>query len=227
MRFLLPFAFVCLAAYGELRPVPVAQSSTDGLQSPEAAAWKSVPPLSVALQRTPPLFPTDAPATPEVPAAEVRMVRGAGKLLARVEWADASQDTASLAKAERAWQGGHLVRQSEATDRFSDACAIMTPAGGAAEVYPSLQMGDPDHPVRIYFWDSSRGAAIMEATGRQTTHRTGRTFPVQAKWAGGKWAAVFELPELAPGTPVAIAVWNGKQQDRDGRKYFSIWYKTQ
>ena len=37
----------------------------------------------------------------------------------------------------------------------------------------------------------------------------------------------LQLNELPAGTPVAVAIWNGDQQDRDGRKYFSVWYKTQ
>jgi hypothetical protein len=37
----------------------------------------------------------------------------------------------------------------------------------------------------------------------------------------------LELPELPVGTPLAVAIWNGSQQDRDGRKYFSVWYKTE
>jgi len=227
MRTLLMLAVCCIATHAEMRPVPVAQSSTDGMLDPAAAAWRSVTPATISLQRTPMLFPTDQPAALEIPSVELRMVRGGGKMLARLEWADPSRETATFAKAERAWQGDHLVKQSEATDRFSDACAIMTPAGSAGEIFPSLQMGDPDHPVRIYFWDSSRGAAVMEATGRQTTHRTGQSFPVKSNWSAAKWAVVLELPDLPPGSPVAVAIWNGKQQDRDGRKYFSIWYKTQ
>jgi DMSO reductase family type II enzyme heme b subunit len=227
MKPLLILVICAFAAHSELRPVTVAQASVEGMLDPAAAAWKSAVPTAIALQRTPLLFPTDQPADLEIPSVELRMVRGGGKTLARLEWTDPSRDTATFAKAERAWQGDHLVKQSEATDRFSDACAIMTPAGAAGEIFPSLQMGDADHPVRIYYWDSSRGAAVMDATGRQTTHRTGKNFPAQASWTTGKWSVVLELPELSPGTPVAIAIWNGKQQDRDGRKYFSIWYKTQ
>ena len=81
--------------------------------------------------------------------------------------------------------------------------------------------------VRIFFWDSSRGAAIMEATGRETTKRTGQSFPVQAQYAAGKWAVTMQISDLHAGAPFAVAIWNGSQQDRDGRKYFTIWYRAQ
>jgi hypothetical protein len=34
----------------------------------------------------------------------------------------------------------------------------------------------------------------------------------------------MELPDRPQGCPVAFAVWNGATGDRDGLKYFSIWY---
>jgi len=61
------------------------------------------------------------------------------------------RDAAVLPKAERAWQGDHLVMQSAGTDRFSDACAVMIPARPVmGDLNPSLQMGDADHPVRMF-----------------------------------------------------------------------------
>ena len=37
----------------------------------------------------------------------------------------------------------------------------------------------------------------------------------------------MQVPELQAGAPFAVAIWNGSQQDRDGRKYFTIWYRAQ
>ena len=227
MRTLVIASLCCCAVYGELRPIPIAQSVAEGLSDPAASGWNAIPAVPVALQRTPLLFPTDQPASLDIPSVEVRAVRQVDKTFVRLEWQDKSRETTGFAKAERAWQGEHLVKQSGATDRFSDACAVMIPVNPADPVFPSLQMGDAAHPVRIYFWDSSRGASLMEATGRETTHRTGKTFPAQGNWAAGKWSAVLELPSMPEGAPIAVAVWNGQQQDRDGRKYFSIWHRMQ
>jgi len=214
MRYLLAILLCCAAA--------TAQTVLD----PAAAEWKSVAPVSLALHRTPPLYPTDAPSTLEIPSVQVQILRGPAGNFVRLEWVDKNRDTAVLAKAERSWQGEHLVKQSEATDRFSDACAVMIPATPpSGDINPSLQMGDAAHPVRIFFWDSARGAAVMEASGRETTKRTGQSFPARGEFSAGKWVVTMQLPDLPEKTPVAVAVWNGGQQDRDGRKYFTIWYR--
>lgn len=210
-----PLALILLSCTAAL-----AQNALD----PSAAEWKSAAPFTMALHRTPPLYSTDAPAALDIPSVQLQILRGAAGNLVRLEWADKTHDTAAIAKAEHAWQGEHLVTQSAATDRFSDACAIMIPAKPVTgELNPSLQMGDAAHPVRIFFWDSTRGAVVMEASGRETTKRTGQTFPAQAQYAAGKWSVTMQLPKLPQETPLAIAIWNGAQQDRDGRKYFTVW----
>ena len=202
----------------------VAQSPLD----PAAVEWKSAAPMALSLQRTPPLYPTDAPAPLEIPSVEAQFIHTAAGNFVRLEWVDKTHDTAVLPKAERTWQGDHLVTQSAATDRFSDACAVMIPAKPVTgDLNPSLQMGDADHPVRIFVWDGTRGAAVMEASGRETTKRTGQSFPAQGQYANGKWSVTLQISDLPAGTPFAVAIWNGSQQDRDGRKYFTIWYRAQ
>jgi DMSO reductase family type II enzyme heme b subunit len=202
----------------------IAQNALD----PAAAEWKSAAPVTLALHRTPPLYSTDAPAALEVPSVQVQILHSPAGNFVRLEWADKTRDTAVLPKAERAWQGDHLVTQSGATDRFSDACAVMVPAKPVAgDLNPSLQMGDAAHPVHIFVWDATRGPALMEASGRETSKRTGQTFPAQAQYAAGKWTVAMQIPELQAGEPFAVAIWNGSQQDRDGRKYFTVWYRAQ
>lgn len=216
MKLLAGLALCCAAA--------AAQNALD----PSAVEWKSAVAMTLSLQRTPPLYPTDAPAALEVPSVQAQFLHtGAGNFV-RLEWLDKTHDTAVLPKAERAWQGDHLVTQSAATDRFSDACAVMVPAHlVAGDLNPSLQMGDAGHPVRIFVWDSTRGAAVMDASGRETTKRTGQSFPAQGQYANGKWSVTLQIPDLKAGSPFAVAIWNGAQQDRDGRKYFTIWYRAQ
>jgi DMSO reductase family type II enzyme heme b subunit len=202
----------------------LAQNALD----PAAPEWKSAAPVALALHRTPPLYPTDAPAAIEVPSVQAQFIHSPAGNFVRLEWADKTHDAAVLPKAERAWQGEHLVTQSAATDRFSDACAVMIPATrGTGDLNPSLQMGDAAHPVNIFVWDSTRGAAVMEARGRETTKRTRQSFPAQAQYAAGKWTVTLQISDLQAGAPFAVAIWNGSQQDRDGRKYFTIWYRAQ
>jgi len=93
------------------------------------------------------------------------------------------------------------------------------------DVWPSLQMGDTGQPVSIYFWNAARGAARMQAEGRGTTTRTGESFPAEALYKNGSWHVAMELQDVPTGMPLAFAIWNGSQQDRDGRKYFTPWLK--
>lgn len=211
---------LCASAMAEVRTIPITAGS-----GPEAD-WKAAPAVELALQRTPLLYSTDAPAALEIPVVRVQLIDTGDSTLARLEWKDATRDTVALDKAKQnRWQSETKLAQSEATGRFFDACAVMLPAK-TGEVFPSLQMGDAAHPVAIYFYDSTRGAAVMEASGRGTTRRTGGAFPAKGEYRDGTWSVVMELPRIQAGTPLSVAVWNGRQQDRDGRKYFTIWYRT-
>jgi hypothetical protein len=214
------------AAIGPALAATAGPADAGALADPAAAAWQQIQPQWVALNRTPRLYQTEAPSELEIPSIEVRMARAGGKLLVRLNWRDATEDAAKIAAAPGTPAEGRFMKEpSEETSRFLDAAAIMVPAAGkAAPAAPSLQMGDPQNPVTIYYWNAARGPMLMEAGGRETTRRTGQSFPARAIYQGGTWSVSFELSELPRGTPLAFAVWNGSQQDRDGRKYFSVWH---
>ncbi len=195
------------------------------LANPAYDAWHKLTSKRVALNRTPRLQESEPPSELEIPEAEVRVTRASGKLLVRLNWRDATQDAATLeAVPGTPYEGRFHKVQTGTTSRFFDAAAVMVPKKGGKAASPSLQMGDAQDPVTIYYWNAVRGAMVMEAQGRETTMRTGATFPAEAVYQGGEWTVVFELPDLPAGTPLAFAVWNGSQQDRDGRKYFSVWH---
>lgn len=205
--------------------VAVPAAGADTLLNGGPAAWSQIAAKSVALNRTPPLFDTDEPAVLEISKVEVRMARAGGKLLVQLSWRDPTRDTTTLPKApESAPETRFLKVPTEADDRFFDAVAVMFPAKpGPDAIAPSLQMGDAEHPVEIYYWNATRGSSVMHAQGRSTTRRTNQTFPANGSYQNGQWSVSMELPDLPPGAPVAFAVWNGAQKDRDGRKYFSVW----
>jgi DMSO reductase family type II enzyme heme b subunit len=144
-------------------------------------------------------------------------------------WSDPTQDSAPIVSPPSAPTEGRSHKElTEATDRFFDAAAVMHPAHKPENgVWPSLQMGESGEPVRIYFWNAARGAIVMEAEGRGTTRRTSATFPAQAAYKQGAWHLTIELPETSTGMPLAFAIWNGSQQDRDGRKYFTTWLRLE
>jgi len=218
----LAMATVAAAQSGQTLTATQVSAPADRLLS-SAAPWDQVPPHKIALNRTPPLYDTDEPATPEIATADVRVARASGKLLVQMSWLDATQDSANLPEVPNTPPETRFRKlPTEADDRFFDAAAIMFPAKPGA-MTPSLQMGDTDDPVHIYYWNAARGPMLMEAAGRGTTRRTGASFAAHGAYEKGRWTVALELPDLAVGTPVAFAIWNGSQKDRDGRKYFSVW----
>lgn len=206
--------------------VAAASGAAATLLDPEAGTWQQLPAARLALNRTPQLYDTDPPAGLEISFVDVRVARAEGKLLVHLSWRDPSQDTASLAAApDTPPEQRNRKQLTGATERFFDAAAVMFPASRTPGLLsPSLQMGDSENPVSIYYWNAARGALLMEAQGRTTTRRTGASFPARARYRAGAWQVVLELPDLPAGVPLAFAVWNGNQLDRDGRKYFSVWH---
>jgi DMSO reductase family type II enzyme heme b subunit len=215
-----------LSGAGE-RTLTAGRASSNAALEPENADWKSAPAVSLALQRTPLLYATDAPATLEIDSVQVQLLRGDGASFLRLEWTDKTQESYSIEQARQKRQPEQLVEQTPATNRFSDAVAVMVPKNLPADgIFPSLQMGDEGHPVQLYYVDATRGAAVMEASGRGTTKRTGQSFPAKSVYRNGRWIVTMQIPSLPSGMPLAVAAWNGAQQDRDGRKGFSVWYRT-
>jgi len=207
----------------------VVSSRADALLDPMAEDWTKIPPQRIALNRTPRLYDTEAPSDPEIPFVDVRLARAEGKLLVNMTWHDPTRDAPEIAKLPTAPTEGRPHKElTQATDRFSDAAAVMHPTHPPVNgQWPSLQMGEAGNPVSIYFWSASRGAERMEAEGRGTTKRTGAVFPAHSEYRDQAWHVSLELPDISVGTPLAFAIWNGSQQDRDGRKYFTTWLKLE
>jgi hypothetical protein len=205
--------------------VAASPANADILLNGGPAAWNQIALKHVSLNRTPPLYDTDEPAALEIPSVDVRLARAGGKLLVQLSWRDPTRDATTLAEVPNTPPETRFRKvPTEADDRFFDAAAVMFSAkAGSGVIAPSLQMGDANHPVEIYYWNATRGPMVMQAQGRGTTRRTGQNFPANSTYQNGQWNVIFELPDLPTGTTVAFAVWNGSQKDRDGRKYFSVW----
>jgi hypothetical protein len=210
---------------GQSLSVASSSASADNLLNSGPVAWNQIAMKHVSLNRTPPLYDTDEPSALEIASLDVQVARAGGKLLLRLTWGDTTHDVATLAEVPNTPPETRFHKvPTEADDRFFDAAAVMFPEkpGGGA-ISPSLQMGDAEHPVEIYYWNATHGSMVMQAQGRSTTRRTGQSFPTNSKYENGHWNVTLELPDLPAGTTVAFAVWNGSQKDRDGRKYFSVW----
>jgi dimethylsulfide dehydrogenase subunit gamma/complex iron-sulfur molybdoenzyme family reductase subunit gamma len=175
----------------------------------EPAVWAGVPPTRVLLNRTPRLFQTEPPTAAAPPILQVGGLRAEGNLYLRLEWPDATRDAS---------------RSRGTGTAFSDAAAVMVPHEWKGGPFPSLQMGDKQNPVHLYYWSAATGAEEMTATGRTTPAPTGKKVRHQTRHGDGKWVLVVEMPDPIEGWPVAFAVWDGHNQDRDGRKAFSLWH---
>jgi hypothetical protein len=210
---------------GQSLSVAATSASADNLLNGGPSAWNQIVAKHVALNRTPPLYDTDEPATLDISIVDVRLARVNKNLLVQLSWRDPTHDATALAEVPNTPPETRFRKvPTEADDRFFDAAAVMFPTkAGSGAIAPSLQMGDAEHPVKIYYWNATRGAVVMQAQGRGTTRRTGQNFPANGTYQNGQWNVIFELPDLPAGTTVAFAVWNGSQKDRDGRKYFSVW----
>lgn len=211
-----------------LSVVDLPGATTDAID-PKAALWNEVPATPLLLSRTPRLFQTEPTDQPAPPSAEARAVRASSSIVVRVSWDD---PTAEAPRAPEARQGTAGVpdvlykRPTEETSAFSDAAAIMLPEKWTGPAFPSLVMGDEKSAALLYHWTASRGAQVVRANGRETTARLDQTFTSKAVHDEGRWSVTFEMPapRIETGYPIAFAVWDGKHGDRDGQKFFSVWY---
>jgi hypothetical protein len=179
------------------------------------------------LSRTPRIYQTESPEQPPLPAAEVRAIRVGSELVVRLRWNDATRD-APEAPPAKTGEGGDPAqlykRPTAETSTFADAAAVMVPAKWTGPGFPSLVMGDQHAPAVLYYWNATRGAEVLEASGRATTNRTGTSVSYQAQNADGHWSVTLALPAPPDGWPMAFALWDGHAGDRDGLKVFSVWY---
>jgi hypothetical protein len=192
------------------------------------AAWAALPEQTIHLNRTPPLYEGDALDDGYRPRAQVSLARSGDHLLVRLSWSDSTESRP--APAERVPDTGQAAVYKEHSldiERFADAACVMVPkTTGEQKTYPALMMGEKNAPVDLYYWHLVKGFQRLEAAGRSTTTRTGETFPGSARYTGKGWEVVFELPALPALTPICLAVWDGDRMQRDGLKYYSLWYEV-
>lgn len=212
-----------------LSVIDLPAAATEAIE-PQASLWDQIPDTPLLLNRTPRLYQTEPTDQPAPPSAEARAVRtSSSSIVVRISWADSSLDAPRAPEARQGTAGvpDLLYKQpTGATSSFSDAAAIMLPEKWTGPAFPSLVMGDEKSPALLYQWTASRGAQVVRASGRSTTARLDRSFKAKAVHDEGRWSVTFELPNpgIEAGYPIAFAVWDGQHDDRDGQKFFSIWY---
>jgi hypothetical protein len=205
------------------------QAATEELLG-DGAAWKVMTPTTVLLNRTPRIYQTEPVRERRLPQFEVRLLRAHGRVYLRLQWDDVTENSpkAPLARGGEGGQAKLLYkRPTGATSAFPDAAAVMVPESWSGPEFPSLLMGDRHTPAKLYYWNASTGAEVLKSSGRATPQPVGQAVQHRARHTQAGWILILELPDLPTGYPIAFALWDGEFGDRDGLKFFSVWYVLQ
>lgn len=185
---------------------------------PDDARWQET------ASRTLDLYPQQSvsPASPEadVRRVEVRALHNGKALALRLEWRDtAASDTRDVG-------------------RFADAAALQWPLHyGPGQGLPYIGMGQGGQPAAVWFWRADGSTESLAAAGFGTlTAQTPDGMTAQGTWKDGVWRVVFTrafatggedsvafAPDAQGLVPLALAVWNGEDGERNGLKRLSAW----
>lgn len=198
------------------------------LLDPADPAWHRATPTSILLSRSPRIYQSEPRDDRPAPSLDVSALHARGRLLLRLAWDDATRNAPEAPPVKPTGEGQpeqFYKRPTGATSQFPDAAAVMLPDKWNGPAFPSLMMGDAEHTTTLYYWNASRGTAALTASGRVTPQPIrGVTVAHRADHADGRWTLTLDLPAQPAGYPLAFALWDGQHQDRDGLKFFSIWY---
>jgi len=182
--------------------------------SPEAPIWGRASVARVALQPGIQVHPVIV-GTPSTTLLRVQAVRTPENLYLRLAWEDPTADIAV-----------------NGTEGFLDRVAVQFPMNRQPGTAPF--MGDPNARVSIWHWraDGQPETFVAAGFGTLTPASVQDVRALGVRTAKG-WAVVLAR-SLAPASedgvrfdgvreiPVAFAVWNGSNQERDGFKAVTI-----
>ncbi len=186
--------------------------------SPEAAVWKKALVTQVVLQ---PAFPGHGSivGTPVVERLTAQAVRAGDRLFVKLAWSDRTANTAI-----------------KDTVDFVDGAAVQFPDDGKASTTPF--MGDPKNPVNIWHWSADGRTENLVAHGFGTATRVpfeglkSESVRTDSGWAVVLTRSLKVKPDEGASlqgkgaTPVAFAVWDGANQERDGLKAVTLeWWQ--
>ncbi len=186
--------------------------------SPQAAAWRKAPATQVALQTAFPGHPSIV-GTAQTQQLTAQAVRVSGKLYVKLRWNDRTAN-----------------REMGDTNQFLDRVAVQFPYNGKADTTPF--MGDGENAVDIWHWRADGRTENLLANGFGTATRgTSQEVTSTATRRGGVWEVVLARSlTLKEGEgitmkgrksiPIAFAVWDGANQERDGLKAVTLeWWE--
>jgi len=208
-----------LASARPAHEIPVVENPGGELAQPDGTGWQDVPAADVDLTSAPSSVPNADDTTIE--RVDVQAATTDQRLYVRLQWTDATQDA-----------------NATSIRNFTDAVAVQFPANRSAR--PPIAMGGPDNMVNVWYWGGDTGTQELLAGGAGSTTPfqtpavdTNATY--QGSGANATWTVVYSRPVDAPGEnrtaisedgdlDVAIAVWNGSNDERAGQKAVSEWH---
>lgn len=191
------------------------------VNDPDDIIWERLPEYRVSMAPAPSVHESvdlRVNYDEEGPNVYLHLARTSERLYVRMRWRDDSMDT------------------STRFDRFRDGAAVQFSLG---DDQTSYLMGDgPQSAVNIWYWRSDNGSVQNLAAGGpgSTTILDSQSVTGEAQYFDNdgdpnEWALVMSRPIGAAGdyevsfrrelVPMAFAVWQGSEQQRDGLKSVS------
>jgi complex iron-sulfur molybdoenzyme family reductase subunit gamma len=200
------------------RTIRVLSAAAVAAASPTDSIWKKAPATEVTLQPAFPGHPSIV-GTPVTQRLTAQAMRSGGRLYVRLAWSDATANTAI-----------------DDTNKFADGAAVEFPVNGKSDTLPF--MGDVEHAVNVWYWRADGRTQNLVAKG----FGTATLIPFQglrssAVRTESGWAVVLVRPlQVTPDEgvslqgrrdiPMAFAVWDGDNQERDGLKAVTLeWWQ--
>lgn len=211
-------------------PGPVRAAFVDGAVplDPDHPAWRQASPATVDLT---PLQAADR----GVHSLRVRALHNGRTLGLRVEWDDATQNSAAPGPSP-----------------YLDGAALQFPLAGVGkkrEAFPFFGMGARRRPVNIWHWraaapdagwvDPFRESEIEELNAQGLGSLTVQVLEDQqvegrGRWREGRWQVVLRRSLKTPSpldiqftpegsTLIAFALWDGARRDKNAQKVISVW----
>ena len=190
-------------------------TSADTLDEAGGEAWAQSPAVGVPLSSSGAAVPNGG--STSIEEVQVEAARTEERLYLRLTWPDATRDVAT-----------DEVRE------FADAVAVQVPVNETAR--PPITMGSVDNPVNVWYWTGLNRSEELLAGGPGTTTRfADQQLRTNATYADDRWRVVVSRPletdaanrtaiSASQDVDVALAVWNGSNMERSGRKATSEWF---
>jgi DMSO reductase family type II enzyme heme b subunit len=185
------------------------------LPSVNDAIWQSVTPTKMALL---PLWAGDG----AIQKTRLRAIHTKTHLAVLLEWDDPSRDLA------------------ERSDAFPDGAALQLSSDSSP---PPFAMGHPGAPVELWHWQTRSKNRKPGRAGEYSAEQFGtltdrapdaESVHVASVWKDGRWRLMFsralhtkrtnDLELRAETLSVAVALWDGRLGDRNGKKSVSTWH---